>query len=180
MQLKLGMFIQPLSELARSLCCAKWGWKAFRDKLPSDVWYSLLLLQLQARNQLHTRVFGWALLFTSFFSSCYSTQAVATAAGGTKPLHTLSSFPYASEWGHWLISRWQQIKARLTSWKQEISPTRGVFVIKMLMAVKQDEFNPVQELLHERDFCILQISTHIFSPLNLVLALLVSKIRSSA
>lgn len=36
-QLKVGMFIHPLSELARSLCCAKWGCKALEDKLPSDI-----------------------------------------------------------------------------------------------------------------------------------------------
>lgn len=119
-QPKIGMLVQPLSEPARSLCCAKRGWKACGDKLPYDIQYSLLLLQPQARNQPHTCVHTRALgdrqhassIFSALFlgpflrlfffphTSCCMAQALAAAAGGCKFLHTASIFPYTSAWAH--------------------------------------------------------------------------------
>lgn len=150
-QLKLGMFIHLLSELARSLCCAKWCWKAWEDKLPSDIRYSLLLFQLQARNQLHTRVHFSALWLGPFLhllfpqrANCCRTQAAA--AGGTKSLHIPRTFPYNSEWVHWSVT------ANLN--KIAFVETRKLIYTKSLYyedadKVKQDEFNSVQELLHD-------------------------------
>jgi len=117
-QLKIGMLIQPLSEQARSLCCAKRGWKACGDKLPSDIRYFLLLLRPQAQNHPHTCVHSRALgdrqdassifsalclgpflhLFFSPHTSCCMAQAMAAAADGCKFLHTPSIFLCTSAW----------------------------------------------------------------------------------